>query len=254
MSIEAVDGRSYGPRPYRVCREKVAEFVSVTGDDAQRWTDTAPPGFAAALLFVVAPDLLSDPVVDGAVVHGEQRFTWHRPLVVESDLTVTGTVERVRRRGGVAFVTFVLEVDDGDGLLIEGRSTFLVGPAAEPMEEVEPPPVYERASRHGASRADLVRYAAATRDWNPIHWDHASAVAAGLGSVVVHGLLQSSWLIQAAVSRPDLTLESARFRYTALLRPGQGAAVEGNPSPGEFDLRLRSGDNVTVTGSFKVRT
>ena len=24
------------------------------------------------------------------------------------------------------------------------------------------------------------RYAAATRDWNPIHWDHDSAVAAGL--------------------------------------------------------------------------
>ncbi|MEX1043240.1 MAG: MaoC/PaaZ C-terminal domain-containing protein [Acidimicrobiia bacterium] len=72
-----------------------------------------------------------------------------------------------------------------------------------------------------ASRSDLVRYAGASRDWNPIHWDHAAAVAAGLPGVVVHGLLQSAWVIEASV-RLGIEPASARFRYRRPL----GAAVE----------------------------
>ncbi|NIP92489.1 MAG: hypothetical protein GWO24_03050, partial [Akkermansiaceae bacterium] len=49
-----------------------------------------------------------------------------------------------------------------------------------------------------ASRADLVRYAGITRDFNPIHWDHEAAVEAGLPGVIVHGLLMASWVTQAA--------------------------------------------------------
>ncbi|MEX1043860.1 MAG: MaoC/PaaZ C-terminal domain-containing protein [Acidimicrobiia bacterium] len=72
-----------------------------------------------------------------------------------------------------------------------------------------------------ASRSDLVRYAGASRDWNPIHWDHEAAVAAGLPGVVVHGLLQSAWVIEASV-RLGTDPMSARFRYRRPL----GAAVE----------------------------
>ena len=82
--LEALEGTTFENRPYRVCAEKVAEFVDVTGDDPKRWTDVAPPGFAAALLFVVAPELLEDPRVRGGVVHGDQTFAWHSPLRVET--------------------------------------------------------------------------------------------------------------------------------------------------------------------------
>ena len=262
--LEALEGTTCENRPYRVCAEKVAEFVDVTGDDPQRWTDAAPPGFAAALLFVVAPELLEDPRVSGSVVHGDQSFVWHSPLRIESRLAVTGTVERVRTRGETAFVVFSLVATEGDAPVVEGRSTFLVGPSGEPMPEVEEPAAAQRAdsatvgaelpSPRSASRLDLVRYAAATRDWNPIHWDHAAAVAAGLGGVVVHGLLQSAWLTAvAATAGPDgRPLRSARFRYTAPLRPARGAIVEGDIGGETFDLRLRDGDVTTVTGRFEV--
>ena len=49
-----------------------------------------------------------------------------------------------------------------------------------------------------ASRGDLLRYAAATGDWNPIHWDHEAAVSAGLPGIVAHGLLMAAWVVQAA--------------------------------------------------------
>lgn len=265
--IEGLEGRVFTDRPFRICSEKVAEFVDATGDDPRRWTSAAPPGFAAALLFVVAPDLLSNPAVEGAVVHGDQSFTWFEPLTVETDLLVTGTVSRVRKRGDTAFVNFLLEARDENDVMLEGRSTFLVGGSFGAVsEEIPPIPVEERGeselagtslpSPRSASRSDLVRYAAATRDWNPIHWDHTSAVAAGLGGVVVHGLLQSSWLTQVAalIGPVDRPLDSAHYRYKAPLRPGAEARVEGVVDDVEPELRLMKGDEVTVTGRFAVAT
>lgn len=264
--LEGLEGHSFPARSLRVCVEKVAEFVAVTGDDPDRWRSAAPPGFAAALLFAVAPDLLSDARVEGAVVHGDQTFVWHGPLEVESDLSVIGTVERVRARGGVAFVNFGLEAHSNDNLVVEGRSTFLVGGPGPGLAEIEPIPVDARGptasvgselpSFRSASRSDLVRYAAATRDWNPIHWDHSAAVAAGLGGVVVHGLLQSAWLTQVAATagRGHQPLASARFRYTAPLRPGEAARIEGDLDPPAPELTLIVGDTPTVTGRFQVRS
>ncbi|WP_326568618.1 MaoC/PaaZ C-terminal domain-containing protein [Amycolatopsis rhabdoformis] len=38
-------------------------------------------------------------------------------------------------------------------------------------------------------RADLVRYAGASGDFNPIHWNDRAARAAGLSGVIAHGML-----------------------------------------------------------------
>jgi acyl dehydratase len=264
MTLEALEGIAFADRPYRLCAEKVREFTESTGDDPSRWQKAAPPGFAASLLFVVAPELLSNPVVDGPVIHGDQSFSWHRPLTVERELTVTGRVERVRSRGDVAFLNFSFDAGDADGPLVEGKSTFLVGGRPNETTEQVPPAVLERAetaspgtdlpSPRSASRHDLVRYAAATRDWNPIHWDHAAAVAAGLGGVVVHGLLQSAWLTQvaAAFGLGDCPVRTARFRYTAPLRPAEAAEIRGQAKGEDLDLSLNVGDRVTVSGRFKV--
>lgn len=39
------------------------------------------------------------------------------------------------------------------------------------------------------SRADLIRYAAASGDHNPIHWNHKFATDVGLDGVIAHGML-----------------------------------------------------------------
>jgi acyl dehydratase len=38
------------------------------------------------------------------------------------------------------------------------------------------------------TRADLVRYAGASGDFNPIHWNDRTAVAVGLPGVIAHGM------------------------------------------------------------------
>ena len=238
-----------GPHPFRVCTENVTDFVKATGDDLERWTEAAPPGFMAAALFAVASDLLRQ-LADRSVIHGEQTFTWHRPMVLESQLSVTGKVSRVRERGGVDFVTFDVEVGDGDEVIAEASSLFLVsaidsGVAVEARRE--PAPDDDGApgpEQIGVSRAGLIRYAAATRDWNPIHWDHDAAVVAGLPGVVAHGLLQAAWALGAAAwLRPGAhPLQSARVRFRNPLLPAAPVSVQVEEDGDSAVVAVADGD------------
>ncbi|CAN5268716.1 hypothetical protein BH18ACT5_BH18ACT5_19010 [soil metagenome] len=260
VAIDSLEGRSFGPVRLQVCREKVAEFVAATGDDPDRWIETAPPGWAAAALFAVAPLLLTDDsVAASSVIHGEQRFTWLRPIPTESDLEVLGTVSRVRERGGVWFLAFDLTLTDAKGDLLTGSSSFLASGASAPatIEAVAPEagPNETLVGEFAASRADLIRYAGASRDWNPIHWDHRSAVAAGLPGIVVHGLLQSAWILRSVVAGLDgpAPLESARFRYRAPLLASQPASFSFARQQNEITGSLTSQGTELVGTTIGVR-
>ncbi len=235
-----LEGAVYGPFPYRTDPEKIGEYATAVGVVPAE--NSAPKSLAGALLFVVAPHLLGDHRAGDStrsVIHGDQSFAWHRPIPLGADLAVTGKVTRVRERSGVFLTGFEVEVVDADGLVVTGSSTFLMSgtgatPATGSREREEPDPLEGSVREMGgalaeepsvvghfsASRSDLVRYAGASRDWNPIHWDHAAALSAGLPGVVVHGLLQSAWVVEAAVQL-GLDPAAARFRYKRPL----GAAV-----------------------------
>ena len=246
-------GRRYGPFHLRTSVEKVEEFVIATGDDPGRWEFHVPPGFAAVALFKSAPAFFEDE--DAAayaktLVHVAQTFRWHRPLPQEIDTRVTGEVESVRHRGEMFFVTFTTRTEGDDGtLFLEASSTFLMTEGALPKEKVsvESEPAWDERGEHevpapadlppvgeslptlakSASRADLVRYAGATRDWNPIHWDHDAAVEAGLPGIIAHGLLMAAWVAQAAgrVASGPQPLASMRLRFRQPLRPAAPAEV-----------------------------
>ncbi len=266
--IDSLAGRSFGPYPLRVCAEKVADFVEATGDDNDRWLEYAPPSWAAACLFAVAPKLLNEPEIAGrGVLHGDQRFRWHGPIRIESTLQVSGVVPRVRSRGGVDFVVFDFFAIGEEGPVLDGTSTFLVSgeaPAAgESVEEIEPDPDERGANdplpspgqavsvRRSASRSDLIRYAAATRDWNSVHWDHASARSVGLSGIVVHGLLQASWILSVVSSLRPGPVALGSFRFRAPLRPGVGCRVEGSRDADMFTARITSDSSELVTGQVR---
>jgi acyl dehydratase len=273
--MEGIEGKAYGPYPLRVCAEKVAEFVAATLDDPDRWAGSAPPGWAAVALFVVAPRLLTDPDLGDAgksVIHGEQRFSWSRNIPIETELEVSGVVSKVRERGGVFFTSFEFEARDQAGPVVNGSSTFLMSgssPPASVSEPVDLPSPAARGSndsvprsatdfpglRRSASRSDLVRYAAATRDWNPIHWDHDSAVAAGLPTIVVHGLLQAAWLLSAGsvMSQQAAPVADARFRFRSPMVAGSEGAITGDVQGSEASARLAIGDREIVSATMTLR-
>ena len=47
------------------------------------------------------------------------------------------------------------------------------------------------------TRADLVRYAGASGDFNPIHWSDRIATSVGLPGVIAHGMFTMAWVGRA---------------------------------------------------------
>lgn len=266
-----LEGRTYGPFRFRTCLETVRRYVEATSDNTDAWTEWAPPSIAGAALFAVAPQLLAE-VASGTVIHGDQSFAWHAPIPIEGDLAVEGSVSRVRERSGVSFLGFDMSVSHGDGLLVEGSSTFLMSGAADSRNEIGEPEPDDRAVcdpldalevgsrigplRRSASRADLIRYAGASGDWNPVHWDHHTGVAAGFGGIVVHGLLQSAWICGVAcrLGSGPAPLVTAKFRYRNPLRPAAQAEIVGTRSDETtLKLDLLSGDSEVVSSVVRLR-
>lgn len=277
--LDQLIGTSFGPFPVDATRERADAFLEAIGGDALHDPAFVHPMFANAVLFAAAPAFLDDERVRPhtvSLIHSEQTYEWHRSLPVDSLVEVTGTVESVRARGPLSFVTFGLEATTSAGPWLTGTSLFLLSPEAaaaaddggepaedlrppfdEPLERLELPEVGERLPSMlcGASRIDLARYAEASGDRNPIHLDHDAARRAGLEGVIVHGLLMAAWMARAAGRYGSPHAMKVRFRNP--LRPSMPAHVTGSVAASaadsaDLELVLGTGDHRLVTGTVSV--
>jgi acyl dehydratase len=121
-----IAGRAYPPGPvYEVGREKIAEFAAAIGSDDPAHRDPeaaralghrdviAPPTFAVLVAQRAEAAVVQDPEAGidySRVVHGEQKFTHHRPIVAGDRLVATPHVDVVREAGGHGMVTTRVEI------------------------------------------------------------------------------------------------------------------------------------------------
>jgi acyl dehydratase len=98
------------------------------------------------------------------------------------------------------------------------------------------------------TRADLVRYAEASGDHNPIHRDEAVARSVGLPGVIAHGMYTMALTARAVTAWfPDAELVSFGCKFTnpVVVPPDGGVDIE---VAGE----ARSGDDGLTTVSLTV--
>src|SRR3954453_21651320 len=136
-------GRSYpATPPYEVGVEKIREFADAIGDANPAYHDRdaaralghpdviAPPTFPFVLTFRASRVVTDDPELGidySRVVHGEQRFTYSRPVIAGDTLTVTVTIDAIRSAGGHDMVSSRSEVDTVDGEhVVTAYSTLVV--------------------------------------------------------------------------------------------------------------------------------
>jgi acyl dehydratase len=109
-------GRTYPPTaPYEVGREKIREFADAIGDDSALYRDPvaaaaaghpdviAPPTFPVVITLLAGHQVIEDPglAIDySRVVHGEQRFTYARPVRAGDRLRVWVSIDSLRSAGG----------------------------------------------------------------------------------------------------------------------------------------------------------
>lgn len=136
-------GREYpADGTYEVSREKIRSFADAIGDHNPLYRDPAaaqaagysdvlaPPTFLTVLGFRFAAN---SPIIDpdlglnyALVVHGEQQFLAHRPVVAGDVLTSIGTVADIRDAGRNELMTMVTEVTDAAGEKVATLTSTLV--------------------------------------------------------------------------------------------------------------------------------
>ena len=145
-----IQGRVYPPTvPYLVGREKIREFARAVlsesplhhEPEAARqagYADViAPPTFAVVVQEATLAQLLADPeagVDFTRVVHGDQRFTYSRPIVAGDELTATLTIASVKQLGGHSMVTASSSIADATGAHVVTALSTLVVRAPETEE------------------------------------------------------------------------------------------------------------------------
>ncbi|MGC0315670.1 FAS1-like dehydratase domain-containing protein [Kitasatospora acidiphila] len=124
-------GRSYPPTaPYEVGREKIREFALAVGDLNPAYLDQsaakalghpdviAPPTFAIALAVPASDQVIEDPALGldySRVVHGDQKFSYSRPLRAGDRVRVTVRIENIKSLAGNDVLTVTGEMHEESG-------------------------------------------------------------------------------------------------------------------------------------------
>ena len=130
---EAHAGRSYPPTPlYEVTALKIAEFAAALGDNNPGYygdVPVAPPTFAAVLASAAWQGMFADPELGlqlDRIVHGDQRFTYSRPLRAGDRVTAILTIDKVRVRGAAEIISSAVDLRDASGeLTCTAAATFV---------------------------------------------------------------------------------------------------------------------------------
>lgn len=141
-------GRTYpASEPYLVGREKIREFAhslgetsplffDVTQAQAAGYTDViAPPTFAIVISMVAGEKVIFDPELGldySRVVHGDQRFVHHRPIVAGDVLTSVVSVDDIRSVAGNDMITVKTEITDSSGEPVSTVYSMLLSRGADP--------------------------------------------------------------------------------------------------------------------------
>ena len=106
-------------------------------------------------------------------------------------------------------------------------------------------------------RVDLVKYAGASGDFNPIHWNQRTAQAVGLPDVIAHGMLtmaSAGRIVTDWVGDPGAVIEyGVRFTRPVVV-PDDDAGAVVEVSAVVADKREDGTVRVDVTAKFEGQT
>lgn len=138
----AFAGRSYPSGPvHTVSAAKIIEFARATGASSALHTDPeaaraaghadviAPPTFLVSLAQATEAQYIQDPAAGidfTRVVHGEESFTLHRPVVAGDRLVPTLVVESIRAAGGHSMIATRVDMTDDSGADVASVRSMIV--------------------------------------------------------------------------------------------------------------------------------
>ena len=249
-------GHQTSPLSGVVSAEDIRAFADAVGDDNPIFRDAAAARAAGFSDIPVEPTFITRFHVAFAeagldpehtqVLHGEQEYTYERPLVAGDQLSVRYVVSAIRqsrRADGMAIMTLEQRCDTSDGQRVAtGRAIIIVrdmapagGGGETTVGKPQPDAEGERIpdlTKH-VTQEQINAYADVSGDHNPIHLDPAVARSVGLEGTIAHGMLSMAFLGQLLTSwlssqpaRGDW-VKRLRVRFQAMVRPGDTLTCSG---------------------------
>jgi acyl dehydratase len=128
---QSLVGRSFPPTtPFEVTEDRVRAFAEATG--ASYDGGAAPATFPIVMAFEAMNAFLEAETLDlHRIVHGEQRFTYERPIVPGDVLTATLSVASLRQISGNDIIGTTSQITDTSGALVCSTSATLVHRGAD---------------------------------------------------------------------------------------------------------------------------
>ena len=124
-------GRVFGPtEPYEVSRVKIADFADAIGEPSELCRDReaaqkagypdviAPPTFAMVISMRATAQVNADPGLGldySMVVHGEQSFSYSRPLHAGDVVVATTTIDSIKALGATSMLVTSTDISTVDG-------------------------------------------------------------------------------------------------------------------------------------------
>ncbi len=230
------------PFEFEVTRERLQKYAAATNDTIapHRSGEYASPVFAIVPAFQIAGEATLK-VIPGEllmmVLHGEQDFHFHAPILPDSTVYTRSVPIGLHPRSSGVTVTVKSETrDEKQNLLVEQFMTSFVRGAQAPQAvgETAPPHGFDEQLRDREPDATVsqtfdedqtFRYAEASGDPMPIHTDDALAKSVGLPGIIIHGLCTMAFtsvaLIEHATPQDPQRLRRLAVRFAKPIQPGQ---------------------------------
>jgi 3-hydroxybutyryl-CoA dehydratase len=257
---------------WRVEAGKIAEFARAVGSP---YPEVAAPTFTMAAGAEAVERLVADVLhLDRArTVHGEQAFAFLAPVRAGMMLAARADLvsETVKLGSGGAMRVLVVATTYGDAATgtVLVRETMTMIEKAESATPPHPGPEHPQGEREvpdnprdadgtvvfgPVTRTDLVRYAGASGDFNPLHHDAGFARTAGLPDVMAHGMY-SAGLVASHLQRwfgaEALSRYAVRFRRPVW--PGDRPVLHlDTRDGGDLTLSLRRGAEVVLSATATI--
>lgn len=241
--------------------DAIRQFADAIGDDKPIYRDDAAARAAGYTAIPAQPTFVTrfrtsfaesglDPE-QSQVIHGEQEYSYTRPLVAGDSLVVQHAVTSIRqssRSGGMAIMTLEQWLDNPAGERVGiGKATVIV-------RDIEPGAASAGASTGGKQVTDpegeripsltkhvtqeqINAYADVSGDHNPIHLNPAVARSVGLDGTIAHGMLSMAFLGQMLTdwlaTQPERGgwVTRLRVRFQAMVRPSDTLTCSGALGP-----------------------
>jgi acyl dehydratase len=261
-------GKWSDPVEFAVTRERIQAYAAATNDPIAPHLagEYASPVFAIVPAFATAGQAALQ-VIPGKllmmVLHGEQDFHFHAPILPGTTVTTRAAPIGLHPRSSGVTVTVRAQTHDEQGqLLVDQYMTSFVrgGRTEAAVGESAPGHAFDDSLRSRGPDAKVgqafdpdqtYRYAEASGDPMPIHVDDALAKSMGLPGIIIHGLCTMAFTSVAVIEHacPDDPLRLSRLavRFAKTIQPGATITTRiWNAGDGRYAYETESDEGAIV--------